>query len=95
MSFPEIGLCHGWIHQQYGLAHAPEIEISKKLSFPKTESTGKLVHISSSWPDISQKPNEDIYEIRMDEFSSNTVWLITWKTEISEKILDEFSRIFQ
>ena len=27
----------------------------------------------------------------MDEFSSNTVRLVTRKTEISKKILDEFS----
>ena len=29
----------------------------------------------------------------LDEFSSNAVWLTTWKTEISENFLDEFSRL--
>ena len=31
----------------------------------------------------------------MDEFSSNTVWLTTRKMKILEKILDEFSMIWQ
>ena len=44
---------------------------------------------------LAQDPKIEISKKKMDEFSSNTVWFMTRKTVISEKILNEFSRIWQ
>jgi len=40
-------------------------------------------------------PKIEISKIKLDEFSSKMVWLMTRETEISEIFLDEFSRICQ
>ena len=58
-------------------------ELDRTTSVLQDGIAGKLIHI---WSRNFEK---------MDEFSHNTVWLMNRKTEISEKFLDEFSRIRQ
>ena len=61
-------------------------------AWAKVRITGKLIQIQI---DFWKTHPDHFSKVFMDEFSSKTVWLLSWITEITQMIQDEFSSICQ
>jgi len=87
-----------WDHLPYYLKTHPAVNF--RISVLETgHSTEKLFQNKVLSREITFHEFQGVTETSMDEFSNNTTWFMTRKTEISERYLrsylDDFSRICQ